>query len=199
MVPPGWAAWFVRREAGGGLLRQIGTHDLDRVRYLTGEEFTRLSAQLTPWSGSLLPWSDQPAATGDGGYAVLASLTGGGQARLVSSRQHRDYKEAVLSGESGTLIFTEAVFGPTQTAALLSSPSAPPVALALPGDQEGAFLAGLLADFIAAIRRGGVAHRSVPSLPTIADGLRAQEAVAAIEQASRERREVLLPDARRAG
>jgi predicted dehydrogenase len=169
------------------------------VRFLSGQEFSRLSAQLTTWSGSVLPWSDRPEATGESSYAVLAHLTGGSQARLVGGRQHREYKETVLSGESGTLIITEIDFGQTQTAVLLSSPPVPPVALALPGAPEGEFLAGLLADFIAAIRRGDVAHQSVPSLPSIADGLRAQEAVAAIEQASRERREVLLPDAARAG
>ncbi len=203
MVPPGWASWFARREAGGGLLRQLGTHDLDRVRFLTGEEFTCLSAVLTPWAGSLLPWDDRPEATGDGGYAVLAHLTGDSQVRLAYARQHRDYKEAVLAGESGTLLLTETVFGQHETALFFSSPAAPPVALTLPSAPEGGTLAGalagLLADFIAAIRGGDVAHRSVPALPTIADGLRVQEAVAAIEQASRERREVLLPDARRAG
>src|SRR5689334_16011981 len=78
MVPPSWAGWFARREVGGGMLRQLGTHDLDRVRFLAGQAFTRLSGQLTPWRGSGLPWSEQPEATGDAGYAVLAELSGGG-------------------------------------------------------------------------------------------------------------------------
>ena len=37
----------------------------------------------------------------------------------------------------------------------------------------------LIADFVQAIRRGDVAHRSVPHLPTLTDGLRGEEIIAA--------------------
>lgn len=46
----------------------------------------------------------------------------------------------------------------------------------------------LIADFCTAIRRGDVAHSSVPNLPTLVDGLRAQEMIAAALLAEKERR-----------
>ena len=54
----------------------------------------------------------------------------------------------------------------------------------------------LIADFVAAIRAGDVRHATVPHLPTIADGLRAQEVVAAAERADAERRWVDLAELR---
>ena len=35
--------WAARREHGGGLLREQGTHQFDRVRFLTGQEFRRVA------------------------------------------------------------------------------------------------------------------------------------------------------------
>ena len=46
----------------------------------------------------------------------------------------------------------------------------------------------LIADFIAAVRRGDIAHASVPHLPTLVDGLRSQEVIAAARLAEDERR-----------
>ena len=46
----------------------------------------------------------------------------------------------------------------------------------------------LVADFVAAVRAGDVRHATVPHLPTIEDGLRAQEVIAAAERADAERR-----------
>ena len=42
--------WAARREHGGGLLREQGTHQFDRVRFLTGQEFRRVVGRLTPWT-----------------------------------------------------------------------------------------------------------------------------------------------------
>ena len=46
----------------------------------------------------------------------------------------------------------------------------------------------LIADFCTAVRRGDVAHASVPHLPTLLDGLRAQEVIAAARRSEEERR-----------
>jgi hypothetical protein len=45
----------------------------------------------------------------------------------------------------------------------------------------------LIADFVAAIRHGDLAHASVPHLPTLVDGLRAQEVIAAAQRSEQER------------
>ena len=50
----------------------------------------------------------------------------------------------------------------------------------------------LIADFITAVRRGDVAHASVPHLPTFVDGLRAQEVITAARRSEDERRWVDL-------
>ena len=52
----------------------------------------------------------------------------------------------------------------------------------------------VVADFVTAARAGDVRHAAVPHLPTIEDGLRAQEVVAAAERADTERRSVDLAD-----
>ena len=50
----------------------------------------------------------------------------------------------------------------------------------------------LIADYITAVRQGDVAHASVPHLPTLLDGLRAQEVIAAARRSEEERRWVDL-------
>ena len=52
----------------------------------------------------------------------------------------------------------------------------------------------LIADFCTAIREEDVASESVPHLPTVEDGLRVQEFIAAAELAERERRWVDLAE-----
>jgi predicted dehydrogenase len=46
----------------------------------------------------------------------------------------------------------------------------------------------LITDFIAAVRDGDLAHRDHPHLPTLTDGLRTEEVIAAARQSSSERR-----------
>jgi predicted dehydrogenase len=50
----------------------------------------------------------------------------------------------------------------------------------------------LIADFVTAVRRGDVAHESVPHLPHVADGLAAQEVIGACERSHAEQRWVTL-------
>ena len=52
----------------------------------------------------------------------------------------------------------------------------------------------LIADFVKAVRRGDVAHTSVPHLPTLDDGLRNQEIIAAARLSENERRWVSLDE-----
>jgi len=38
--------WFWRSEMGGGAMREVGSHEFDRARFLTGLEFTKVVSQL---------------------------------------------------------------------------------------------------------------------------------------------------------
>jgi predicted dehydrogenase len=52
----------------------------------------------------------------------------------------------------------------------------------------------LIADFVTAIRKGDVTHSIIPHLPSLEDGLRAQQVVAAAKQSERVRRWVVLDE-----
>jgi predicted dehydrogenase len=54
----------------------------------------------------------------------------------------------------------------------------------------------LIADFVAAIRAGDVAHAGVPALPSFTDGLRLQEVFAAVERSEAQGRWVALEEVR---
>ena len=183
--------WAVRRENGGGFLREAGTHSFDRVRFYTGGEFGRLAARLTPWTA--LPWPVPEATTGtaDAEFALLAELTDGTLVSLLTmwaAVPARD--EVVLRGDQGTLTTSQ------QGATLQRVGDAGPVALDVPESDRVPAATPLLhhtwhrliADLVTAVRAGDVAHATVPHLPHVADGLRAQEVVAAAERADTERR-----------
>lgn len=52
----------------------------------------------------------------------------------------------------------------------------------------------LIADFVCAIRTGDKGHHTVPHLPTLEDGLRTQEVMAAAKLAEAERRWVTIAE-----
>jgi predicted dehydrogenase len=122
---------------------------------------------------------------------LLAELTDGvlGQFRftLTAGQPHWGL---VLHGEKGTLEVTH-----TSVVRQCAGESEP-VSLDIPASDrvpKGVSLMQhvwnrLISDFIAAIRKGDVAHTSVPHLPTLADGLRAQEVIAAAQLSEAERR-----------
>lgn len=56
--------WLFRREvSGGGILSWLGCHWFDMVRYVTGEEYTSVSAQLATLSGEPIDVEDTAAVS----------------------------------------------------------------------------------------------------------------------------------------
>jgi len=183
--------WPWSSDVSTGLLGGVGSHGLDRARFLTGCEFTHLVGRVVPFC-----LSQEPAYTMNcGSYMLLTELTGEvlGQFRLTMTTGQPEWR-LVLHGEEGTLDVTDQVVV-RQCAAEDGATS-----LEIPeSDQvpEGVTLIQhnwnrLIADFVIAVRRGDVAHASVPHLPTIVDGLRVQEIITAARRSEEERRWVDL-------
>jgi myo-inositol 2-dehydrogenase/D-chiro-inositol 1-dehydrogenase len=188
--------WAAHRANGGGFLREVGTHQFDRVRFLTGQEFRRVAGRLTPWGGAPWPVPAPPGADADLEYALLAELADGSLVSLQTAfTAGAAGEQTVLSGAAGTLTIS-----PQGVLVQRPGAAAEPVEIQ-PADRAPDDLPAmqhtwnrLIADFVAAVRAGDVRHATVPHLPTIADGLRAQEVVAAAERADAERRWVDLTE-----
>jgi predicted dehydrogenase len=190
--------WPWVADASTGLLGRGGSHEFDRARFLTGGEFARLVGRVIPLSLSGEPEYVVPC----GSYALLADLTDDvlGQFRFTLTTGQPEWSQ-LLHGEEGTLQVTHQSVhrrraGEDQ-AVLLDIPEADQI-------PEGTSLMQhvwnrLVADFITAVRRGDVAHASVPHLPTLLDGLRAQEVIAGARRSEQERRWVNLREDERAG
>ncbi len=126
-----------------------------------------------------------------GAYMLIAELTDEvlGQFRLTLTTGQPKW-DLVLHGEEGTLEVTH------QAVLRRCDGEDEAVSLEIPeSDQvpEGVTLMQhvwnrLIADFITAVRRGDVAHATVPHLATLADGLRTQEVVTAARRSEDERR-----------
>ena len=103
----------------------------------------------------------------------------------------------VLNGDEGTLIVDDGASIWRQLAS-----DSEPVALEIPPPDRvppGTDLMQhtwnrLIADFVTAVRRKDVNHTSVPHLPSLVDGLRNEEIIAAARRSNDERRWVELAE-----
>ena len=183
--------WPWVADASTGLLGRAGSHEFDRARFLTGGEFERLVGRVTPLSLSGEPEYVVPC----GAYALLADLAPDVLAwfRFTLTTGQPEWSQLV-HGEEGTLQVTHTSVHRRRAgedkAVLLEVPAADQI-------PEGVSLMQhvwnrLIADFITAVRQGDVAHASVPHLPTLLDGLRTQEVIAAARRSEEERRWVDL-------
>jgi predicted dehydrogenase len=179
--------WTQSVHTGGGALRQFGSHEFDGARFLTGAECLRTVGRVLP--------SHLAGANADRSYLLLVELSNGalGSYQCEATPGEGEWR-TVLAGQEGTLSVThQAVVRQRGD----DDESVPVEIAAADRVPEGVQLLQhtwnrLIADFCAAVRGGDVAHRSVPHLPTFADGLRVQELIAAAERAEVERRWVDL-------
>jgi predicted dehydrogenase len=188
---PPWTLW---PDQGGGTLRDFGSHEFDRARFLTGWEFAHLVGRVAG-----IAEADPPAATPDSQYLVLAEMSAGGLGsfRSTMTRGEGEWR-TVLGGTDGTLVVTT-----TRVTQQRGGEDAP-VVLPIPAPEEATAEVSLIqhtwnrliADFVAAIRTGDVAHSATPALPSFADGLRLQEVFAAVERSNAEGRWIALEDVR---
>lgn len=190
----GWVPWSGVPELGGGMLRQGGTHEFDRTRFLTGWEFTGVDARLAYWEG-------HPSITAERSYLMLAELTnrGLGSFRCSSIRGQQDW-QTIITGDEGSLTLRSYNAGDATHEAVIRQriDDPEPVEIELPARPDTSLLQytwnRLIEDFITAIRRGDRTHTSVPHLPRFEDGLRVQEIIAAADKSNAERRWVELSE-----
>ncbi len=191
--------WLGQRELGGGMMREGGIHELDRARFLAGQDVVRLVGRMTPWRGSPFPGADRPEMNGETGYMLLVELSEGalGTYRYTLTFGQPAW-DLVFHGSEGSLIVTNT------TAIRQRADDNQPVQLEIPEQdqvpadtQVGQYTWNrIVRDFVTAVRQGDVAHADTPMLPTLRDGLRAIETVVAAEKSEAERRWVDLAELR---
>lgn len=106
--------WLFRREiAGGGIVSWLGCHWLDLARYVTGEEFTAVSAQLATTNGEPIDVEDTAVVSFRLSGGALGSLHAGYLlASGAAGYEGTSYDMAVhLRGTLGTLTFRRGVDG----------------------------------------------------------------------------------------
>jgi predicted dehydrogenase len=170
-----------------------GSHEFDRARFLTGSEFTHIVSRVRPFS---LP-AEPDEVVDTGAHMHLAELTdniSGLFRNTITTGQ--PMWNLVLNGEHGTLVVSH------DAVVCQYADDADPRELEIPSSDQppsGTEMLQytwnrLIADFVKAVRRGDVAHTSVPHLPTLDDGLRNQEIIAAARLSENERRWVGLDE-----
>lgn len=85
-------SWKTRRETGGGILLDLGSHHVDLVRFLTGDEVSTVWADV----------QDDPDAEGVTA-AVTARLDGGVTAQMLFSARATDEDRVEIIGREGRL------------------------------------------------------------------------------------------------
>lgn len=175
--------WWTDESA---VLTGIGAHEFDRVRFLTGGNFTSITGRVIP--GVL---SSEPTAVLPATYMLMADLNNGITGQLQSTITPGEPRwEIVLYGEGGW------IKAKNEQATYQLAGESEPTAIKVPSTSQlstGISLFQhcwnqLIADFIQAIRNGDTKQVSVPQLPTIVAGLRTQEVVEAAIRAEAERR-----------
>jgi predicted dehydrogenase len=189
----------------GGALREAGSHEFDRIRFLTGWRFKRVVCSLTgAHAEGSIPSDTAAFVTAEMSDQRLGSL------RLSMTPGEPD-RRITVSGEEGTITMSADWVALRQGDATMTlsnevrvfrqrADDADPVSLEIAESdrQPPDILSGqhtwnrLIADFVTAVRRGDVQHQSVPHLPHVSDGLAAQEVIAACELSHAERRWVDL-------
>jgi len=189
----------------GGALREAGSHEFDRARFLTGWDFKRAVCSLTgAGAAGTVPADTSAFVTAEMSDRRLGSLR-------LSMTPGEPERRITLCGEEGTLALSAewVTIGQGDATMTLSNEvrvfrqradDADPVSLEIAESdrQPPDVLSGqhtwnrLIADFVSAVRRGDVQHQSVPHLPHVSDGLATQEVIAACELSHAERRWVDL-------
>jgi myo-inositol 2-dehydrogenase/D-chiro-inositol 1-dehydrogenase/scyllo-inositol 2-dehydrogenase (NAD+) len=181
-LPPPWA-WDVERS--GGLIAEVNSHDIDTVRWFTGQEFLAVRAIGRAAKRPDIA-ADHPGFVDV--LAVQASLSAGGLAQIDGACP-ADYgydARAEVYGSSGVLF----VGSPTEGPLVVTS-----------GQARTDPVRGWARLFAEAYRAEDIhfvaaCRGDVPAEPSVVDGLRALEVVVAVNQSLREGRDVALAEVR---
>jgi predicted dehydrogenase len=177
--------WGARMDISNGTLGEGLSHDFDKARYLTGEEFVSVISRITPVT--IKPDGDFFV---DGGRSMhLAELSAGILAQFCFSiTVGEDRFSWLIVGDEGSLRIPDS----GTVAVRQRHDDDQPVELEIAGADKGVLSTDLqqytwnrlVEDFIGAIRNNDKDHKSYPSLPTLTDGLRTEEVIDAARRSN---------------
>ena len=177
--------WITGMDIANGTLGDGLSHDFDKARYLSGEEFVTVISRITPVT---IKQDDDFFV--DGGRSMhLAELSGGILAQFCFSMTvGEDRFSWFIVGDEGSLRIPD-----SGTAVVRQRyDDDEPIELEIASADEAVGSTDLqqhtwnrlIADFIGAVRDDDKDHESYPSLPTLTDGLRTEEVISAARRSS---------------
>jgi predicted dehydrogenase len=185
--------WVRRMDTSNGSLGEGLSHDFDKARFLTGEEFREIASRITPVT---IKQDDNFLV--DGGRSMhFAELTSGVLAQFcLAPTAGEDMWRMTIVGDEGSLTIPDAGTTVVRQRHDEQEPGTLTIAAADQAPSAGQLIQHtwnrLIEDFIGAVRDGDLEHRDHTHLPTLTDGLRTEEVIAAARQSSSERRWVTV-------
>ena len=176
-------------DISNGTLGEGLSHDFDKARYLSGEEFVSVISRITP---VIIKQDDDFFV--DGGRSMhLAELSGGILAQFCFSiTVGEDRFSWFIVGDEGSLRIPDSGTVVVRQRHDDDQPVELEIASAdkvVPSTELIQHTWNrLIEDFIGAVRNDDKDHESYPSLPTLTDGLRTEEVIDAARRSSNTRR-----------
>lgn len=198
-----------------GALREAGSHEFDRVRFLTGWDFKSVVCSLNSSPEPRANVSVNNPTPSDTSASVMTEMSdrGFGVIQLVITAGC-PARHITIGGEDGTLTLSSdwvtlrheeqgnkirTLSNEVQVLRQRADESDPVKLEIEESDRQPESVQSgqhtwnrLIADFVTAVRRGDIKHESVPHLAHISDGLAAQQVISACELSHAERRWVNL-------
>jgi predicted dehydrogenase len=177
--------WITGMDIANGTLGDGLSHDLDKARYLSGEEFLTVISKITPVT---IKQDDDFFV--DGGRSMhLAEVSGGILAQFCFSiTVGEDRFSWFIVGDEGSLRIPDSGTAVVRQRHDDEEPIELEIASADKAvgstDLQQHTWNRLIADFIGAVRDDDKDHQSYPSLPTLTDGLRTEEVISAARRSS---------------
>ena len=177
--------WTTRLDRSNGSMGEGLSHDLDKARFLTGCEFTKIVSIVAP-----ITIKQAAGFLVEGARTFhLAELSNGVIGQFsVTVGPGQDHWNMILIGDEGSLAIPDAGTSLVRQRADDEEPVEVPIS-AEDRAADGVDLMQhtwnrLIADFVGAVRDQDIEHESVPHLATLTDGLRTEQIIAAARQSS---------------
>jgi predicted dehydrogenase len=177
--------WIARMDIANGTLGDGLSHDFDKARYLSTEEFATVISRIGPVT---IKQDDDFFV--DGGRSMhLAELSGGIFAQFwLSVTVGEDRWSWFIAGDDGSLRIPDSGTVVVRQRHDDTEPVELEIANAdkavLSTDLQQHTWNRLIEDFIGAVRNDDKDHESYPTLPDITDGLRTEEVIDAARRSS---------------
>jgi UDP-N-acetylglucosamine 3-dehydrogenase len=177
--------WIARMDIANGTLGDGLSHDFDKARYLSGEEFLTVISRITP-----VTIKQDGDFFVDGGRSMhLAELSGGILAQFsFSITVGEDRFSWLIVGDEGSLRIPDSGTAVVRQRHDDTEPVELEVASvdnAVPSsDLQQYTWNRLIEDFTGAVRNNDKDHQSYPTLPKITDGLHTEEVINAARRSN---------------